>query len=283
MKPYPLSQSTLGRALRDTGYALHTKRFWAAELIALALSSALAVTVAPSSWTDSTTAWFSAGIALSTAGVLVLVILMGSSIVAPYRQRNEARELLFGGDAFQIRPISGEWLKTERDDEMYAQLSVRNNGDFLKKCSVRLESLDSIVAKGVILTERLQPRPLQWSSRETSAHGEFKEFLDIPNDGREHFIDVAAVAMTELKHFTIISANYNDRPSFGQGWYKVGISISSESEKPNPKRVELLLGLHYRGKSFPAPLELHNWEPRGVKLLELLSQLPNPNTEDPQN
>ena len=60
-------------------------------MIALPVSGAIAASLAPSGWSDATTAWFGAGVALAGAATLVVLVLVGSVIVAPYRQRNEAR------------------------------------------------------------------------------------------------------------------------------------------------------------------------------------------------
>ncbi len=173
--------------------------------------------------------------------------------------------------SFVVRAVPGSGFALLESPETYAQLAIRNRGLFLSKCSVRLESLHSILPGGTLVSENLQPRPLHWSSREASAYGEFHQWLDIANDSLEYFVDVAAVASANLEYFRIVSANHEDRPVFGPGWYKLTAVVVSETESPNPKRIQLLLGLHPRNASIPAPLELYDWALRGENLINHLA------------
>ena len=114
---------------------------------------------------------------------------------------------------------------------------------------------------GHLLPEQgYQPRFLQWSSRELSAYGDHHQWLDIPNDGVEYLLDVAVLHRSDLAHWRIVSANPDDRPAFGRGWYKLDLVAVSESETPNEKRVELRLGFGHRSHP-PPPLNLNEWRP----------------------
>jgi hypothetical protein len=166
-----------------------------------------------------------------------------------------------------VRPVPGQGFTLLREPETYAHLALRNRGRAIRGCMVRLESLQYL-NHGHLLGESLQPRPLHWSTRETTAYGTFHELLDLPGDGLEHYLDVGAVARG-TEHFTVVSADPQDRPRFGRGWYRLIVAIASIApETRYTQREEFLLGLHPRDGSVPAPLELYKWHPRGPKIME---------------
>lgn len=154
MAKYDPTESAWQHAWRATGCALHTKRFWGAELIALAVSGGIAATLASSDWSDASTAWFSAGIALATALTLVVLVLVGSVILAPYQQRNKARTEL----QTQLAPIP-----------------LPNRADLIKAMSALQEAAIDLVKK----QEELDC----WGSEHPYvAHGEVMTARDQAND-----------------------------------------------------------------------------------------------------
>jgi hypothetical protein len=203
---------------------------------------------------------------LGSFGTFALAVWLGE------RAMRLAHWVSTRSSSFEVRPICGEGFTLLDESETYAHLAVLNRGGFAQKCSARLMAVIP-VQSGRLLSEpqwahsRLQPRLLRWSSKELSAHGHHRQWLDIPNDGAERWLDVAVVDRSQLDRFTMVSADDKDRPSFAPGWYKVVIKVASESDTARTTDVELLLGLHPRDAPVPAPLELYHWHPRGERLL----------------
>lgn len=149
------AQSAWQRARRDTGNALHTIRFWAAEVIAMPISGAAAAIIAPSNWSDALSNWFGVGIALLVASLLVVMILIGSLILAPYRikrdiaqRRKEEVDLLKSKlhileeeriTRIACKPSSGrrDW-DWQHERLMWAELQVTNTSPTLTLCDVEV-------------------------------------------------------------------------------------------------------------------------------------------------
>ena len=94
MAEYPLTQSSWGRARQDTRSVFHTIRFWVVEMISapiVALGMYLAIPNSASTVIKTIVpiAAFSMWMLAVLGGVFLLSLL-----VAPYRQRNEARRLI---------------------------------------------------------------------------------------------------------------------------------------------------------------------------------------------
>ena len=91
----PLDQTVWGRAKYDTIGAAHTLRFKALEAVSAPVSVALAATLAPTQWSNGTTAWFAAGVGIVTAVLVVGLVYLRFLVVASFRQRDEARAFAF--------------------------------------------------------------------------------------------------------------------------------------------------------------------------------------------
>ena len=91
----PLRQSVFERARAETLGAFHTFRFWLFELCVPAGFGVLAQLWQPS-WVPKGTATVIYQVVLPLFGVLLglSIFFLASLIVAPYRQRNEARRLV---------------------------------------------------------------------------------------------------------------------------------------------------------------------------------------------
>ncbi|MFC1905102.1 hypothetical protein ACFLXT_05035 [Chloroflexota bacterium] len=94
MAQYQLNQNSLGRARQEIIHALHSWKFWVATIIAQAILMITAYVITPDN---------SSGLTYTIVHAIALVIgmlaMVGiafvvSLIVAPYRQRDEARALL---------------------------------------------------------------------------------------------------------------------------------------------------------------------------------------------
>jgi hypothetical protein len=161
--------------------------------------------------------------------------------------------------SLEVRPISGEGFELLREAETYAQLAIKNVGKrLLKKCSVRLEGIDNIVHGSLFPEQFVQPRFLRWSSRERSAYGSEQEWLDIPGDGIERFLDVGVLDRSDISHWTIVTADPADRITLPGGWFRLRLVVSSESETPESLSVQLCLSLGHR-ENPPPPLMLNEW------------------------
>ncbi len=285
-----VDQSVWGRARDDFVAFARTYRFRLAEMIALLAAAPLAAWRAPNGWNVEATAAFGAGVAIVSALGLALLIYCGLLAAAPVLQRNELREALRSGSAFQVRPVSGSGFRLFRDREAYAQLAIRSLNQLLRKSSARLKHVIPIDQGRLLSASQwdhmdFQPRALQWSSRE-HAYGGHHQWLDIPNDGEERFLDVAVVDASKPGRFRIVSANPEDRTEFPGGDYKLEITVASETEQPNARKVELLLSLHPRSGPIPAPLVLMDWHPHGERLLlpihtdEAAPETPEPAPEE---
>ena len=87
------AESSLKRAWRDTGKALHTHWFWAAETMALAGGGVLGSIITPSDGSTLEQAGIPTGTATAAAALLAFIIFAGNFIAfSPRRQRNEARQ-----------------------------------------------------------------------------------------------------------------------------------------------------------------------------------------------
>lgn len=92
------SQSSWSRAKSDTQKAFHTARFWAAEVIAFAIGGAISGAISDNPWVG-------AGGAVITAFSLVGFLFVVSLVLAPYRQRDEARQAIQATSTPQERPV----------------------------------------------------------------------------------------------------------------------------------------------------------------------------------
>jgi class 3 adenylate cyclase len=163
-------------------------------------------------------------------------------------------------EAFSVTPISGEGFVLLDESETYAQLGIANvSGRLLRKVSVRLLAIDYVLHGSLLPEQNIQPRLLRWSSREP-AYGENHQWLDIPSDTENRFLDVAVLDRSAISHWTVVTADPNDRISKPRGWYRVTVAISAEGENaPAAQRIQLRLALGKR-EGIPPPLQLNKWE-----------------------
>lgn len=181
---------------------------------------------------------------------------------------------LGGASPMAARPVPGEGFDLLMARKTCAHLAVSSSRT-VKRCAALLTSVQLIDRGQLWSTQTIingnimrQPRYLRWSSREHAATGDYNQWLDIPGDGTERWLDVAVVDRSDLQRFGFVTADDKDRPWYACGWFKITIQLRSDSGPPEKGRdCVFLLGLHYRGERVPAPLELYDWHPRGEQLL----------------
>ena len=111
----PIDETTWGRARHDFVAAAQTFRFWAAQVVSLPIAGGLAASMAPGSWSDTETTWFAASISIASATMLASAVYAGAFVLAPVRQRNEARDEVRQNKAqliLDIRTLAGLVLIT---------------------------------------------------------------------------------------------------------------------------------------------------------------------------
>jgi hypothetical protein len=161
---------------------------------------------------------------------------------------------------FSVQALTGAGNVLLEHEESYAQLAIESTGNLRPRCNVQLLSMRPIQG-GRLWQEMLDPRPLHWSAKETSAYGQHREYLDLAADSRGRRLDVAVISRSDPTHFRIVSADSGDRPAIGPGRFKLVVLVASESENPDAKRIELFLALEPRVGPIPAPLILREWRP----------------------
>ncbi len=146
----------------------------------------------------------------------------------------------------------------------YAKIAIRNHGALLKNCVVKLTGVSYVNlidgdVKGVQpLALKTPQQRLHWDFEED---GQAQTKIDIPNDGLPYLARVAYLDQDHADVWRIASSVGLQDPdfSFPPSWYKLDLVVSSESEKPNPLRVSVLLGLGVR-EGIPPPITCWEWE-----------------------
>ena len=182
--------------------------------------------------------------------------------------------------AFQVTvsPANGSALLNER--ESYAHLLVRNMGQqLLTKCGVRLTKVERVEDLSRTPGRPIQPRFLRWSSRE-AAYGAHHQWLDIPPDGNERYLDVAVIDQFNSDGFAFVTADPQDRVRLGCGQYRVVLNLSSESSTPNAKEICVFLSRNLDHNA-PASLRIVEWEMRESAATEPESHDPPTVPADP--
>ena len=130
----PIDETTWGRARQDFVAAAHTFRFWAAQVVSLPIAGGLAASMAPGSWSDTETTWFAASISIASATMLASAVYAGAFVLAPVRQRNEARDEVRQTKAkliLDIRTLAGVALIRGHSIPPWGEVVVYQLGDIL--------------------------------------------------------------------------------------------------------------------------------------------------------
>lgn len=91
MDPKLFTQNIWSRARRDTKIAFRSIYTWVAQVVSFPVAVAIALSLAPEQWSNTQTAWFTAAVAIAGAMIFAWSIYLMSLVLAPFRQRNEAR------------------------------------------------------------------------------------------------------------------------------------------------------------------------------------------------
>ena len=94
MEQYPLNQSSWGRAQQDTLSTFHTLRFWMVQIVSAPIIAYCMYLAIP----NSASTFIKTIVPIAAFSIWMLAFISGvfllSLLIAPYRQRNEARALL---------------------------------------------------------------------------------------------------------------------------------------------------------------------------------------------
>ena len=216
---------------------------------------------------------------ISTVGPWIFVPL--AFFVTGYAQWPNIKKRLWPDSAFDIRPMSGQTLIAPKGVPVLAQLAIKNTGATkLCDCSVRLMGAYPISYGALHLSEGTYPSRnpqrgetflFRWSSLETEAKQQQK-YLDIAPDGAERMLDLLILDRDDPEgHAHFAAANPEDLTGKlqvigGKRWWKLIVRISSSSDQPNTKDVELVAGVSDRD---PGPITLDLWHPRGEEILKI--------------
>ena len=214
---------------------------------------------------------------ISTVGPWIFVIL--AFLITLWAQWPSIHKRIWPDSAFDIRPMCGDTLIVSKDIPVLAQLAIKNTGSTkLCDCSVRLMGAYPISYGSLHLSESTFPSRnplrgetflLRWSSLETEAKQQQK-YLDIAPDGAERILDLLILDREDQAgRARFAAANPEDLTNKlqvigGKRWWKLIVRISSSSDKPNTKNVELVAGVSDRD---PGPITLDLWHPRGEEIL----------------
>lgn len=161
MEDYPLNQSSWGRARQETLSAFHSISFWVVEVISAPLVALGMYFAIPSS----VDAVIKAVVPIAAFSVWMLAVLSGvfllSLVVAPYKQRNQARALL------QARPKP---IPLSNRDELIRALSEiqLTSGELL----MAQEHLDDLEARSPNLVH------VDAMTARDNAHSKYKQAIN---------------------------------------------------------------------------------------------------------
>lgn len=145
-----------------------------------------------------------------------------------------------------------------RMTHVYAQLEIKNKGAFLRNCKITAVGISDINSDGQVLPLVFPPRDLCWNPDHPNPNQRSSR-RDIANDGVPVLADVAHLNQSQPEKWSLVTADSALRESFPPGWYKLDLILSSESEQPNTKLVELVVGLGVR-ENPPPPIVLRLWK-----------------------
>ena len=86
-----LTESWWQRGQQLALHSVHSAWFWVIEIIALPISGAVGMSIIPEHWSDASTIWAGAGIAVGVAFLLALFVAAGSFVFAPYSIAKDVR------------------------------------------------------------------------------------------------------------------------------------------------------------------------------------------------
>ena len=89
MVPTNSRKSIWRKSWDDYTHSLHSGKVWTGELIALAISGALAIILVPPAWSEELQAWFAAAVVISTGFAIALLLYLLSFVSAPFRLLKE--------------------------------------------------------------------------------------------------------------------------------------------------------------------------------------------------
>ena len=135
----------------------------------------------------------------------------------------------------------------------FAKIAVANSGGIIVDCIGRVTSISMVnIVRGQIqiMRQAFTATFLSWDSDETK--------LSIPNGGVPRYLNLAYIDQNRPGMWQL-AIDDPQKQDYGTGWWKIGVTISSESQQTDKEEIEVALGLGDR-KSPPDGLNLWPWD-----------------------
>lgn len=126
----------------------------------------------------------------------------------------------------------------------YATIAVKNQGHYLSNCIGTVIGVSMIDARDFLKVTpmSIETGQLCWEYGNDGCGIS----IPLPNDGVTRRLNVGYLDQNVPGEWQLALADQSRRQKLGVGWYKVDVVVSSESERANPLRIALAIGLGIR-------------------------------------
>ncbi|MFH1662602.1 MAG: hypothetical protein ABH934_01595 [Chloroflexota bacterium] len=156
-------------------------------------------------------------------------------------------------------PLDGCYFDMSEDNFRnqvgYAKIGITNRGGFLPSCIGTVTCISAVSGNGDFRPQAFTASKLQWD--ETS---QYKQ--DIPGDCVERYLNLAYLNQKGNPGKWRLAIQNTQKQDYGPGWWKIDLTISSESPDclNEPLEILIAIGLGDRKKpALPSGLNVQDW------------------------